>query len=322
VKAIRYDRYGSPDVLELRDIDPPPVTGRGILVRVRAASVNPLDWHAMRGKPYAMRLGSGLSRPKAGGLGADLAGTVDAVGKDVTGLQPGDEVYGFATGTLAEYVGLAEDAAVVRKPANLTFEQAAAIPVAAITAWQGLRAKARLQPGQTVLVNGAAGGVGTFAVQIAKALGAEVTGVCSTRNVELVGSLGADRVVDYNRADFTRAGHRYDVLFDLVANHSVAEYRRVLAPTGVLLYGAPHKGEWVGPILGVVGLLALSPLVSQRLVPFLSSSSKEDLTALGELVEAGRITPVIDRTYPLKDAPEAVRYLEEGHARGKVVITV
>jgi NADPH:quinone reductase-like Zn-dependent oxidoreductase len=322
MKAVRYHRYGSPGVLEIQDADPPGDTGSGILIRVRAASVNPLDLHFMRGQPYLMRLGSGLSRPKDTGLGADMAGTVEAVGEDVTEFQPGDEVYGGRQPTFAEYIRISADAPVARKPANLTFEQAASVPVAAITALQALRDKARLQPGQAVLVNGAAGGVGTFAVQIAKALGAEVTGVCSTRNVELVRSIGADRVIDYTREDFCLAGQRYDVLLDLVWNRTVAELRRALAPNGTLVAVAARKGQWIGPVFGLASLVVLTPLVRQRLVPFLAKPSKEDLAALRDLIEAGRITPVIDRTYPLKEVPEALRYLEAGHARGKVVITV
>jgi NADPH:quinone reductase-like Zn-dependent oxidoreductase len=322
MKAIRYYSYGSPDVLEFQDVETPTAADDGLLVRVRAASVNPMDWHFMRGMPYLMRAQSGLSRPKANGLGADLAGTIEAVGRNVTGFQPGDEVFGLTTSTFAEYVGIPHDAAVVKKPANVTFEQAASVPVAALTALQGLRDKARLQAGQQVLINGAAGGVGTFAVQIAKAYGAEVTGVCSTRNVELVRSIGADQVIDYTQEDFTRGGRRYDILLDLVANRSLAECRRVLAQKGVLVRIGPSKGEWIGPVLGLVGLLALAPLVSQRLVTFLARPSRDDLTVLAEFLQSGQVTPVIDRTYPLTEVPEAIRYLEEGHARGKVVITV
>jgi NADPH:quinone reductase-like Zn-dependent oxidoreductase len=323
MKAIRYVRYGSPDVLELRDVDKPAVTDDDVLVRVRAASVNPLDFHFMRGTPYLLRLQAGLSRPKANGLGVDMAGSVEAVGRNVTAFQPGDEVFGCHTGTLAEYVSIRPDAVLLTRPANLTFEQAACVPVAGLTALQALRDKAGVQPGHRVLVNGAAGGVGTFTVQIAKAFGAEVTGVCSTRNVDLVRSIGADQVTDYTREDFTRAGQRYDVLIDGAGNRTLSEIRRVLTPKGVLVkVGGPNKGNWIGPMMSVVHALALSPLVSQAMRPMLTHPNRADLAALRELIEAGKLTPAIDRTYPLNEAPEAMRYLETGHARAKIVITV
>ena len=327
MKAVRYHRYGGPDVLELQEVDTPAAGDGEVLVRIRAASVNPLDWHFMRGAPYLVRMMAGLSRPKpsASRLGADMAGSVEAVGQDVTGFQPGDEVFGGLEerGTLAEYISVRADAVVLQKPAGLTFEQAAAVPVAAFTALQALRDKGRVQPGQKVLVNGASGGVGTFAVQIAKALGAEVTGVCSTANVGMVASIGADHVVDYTREDFTRAERRYDLLIDIAGNRSLAETRRVLAPKGALvLVGGPNKGRWIGPFGRTIRMLMQSPAVSQRMVSFLAHQNRDDLAVLRELLDAGKVTPVIDRAYRLNQVAEAVRYLETGHARGKVVITV
>ena len=327
MKAIRYYAYGSPDVLQLQDVDMPVIGSDDVLVRVRAASVNPLDWHFMRGKPYIARLQAGLARPKASArrLGADMAGSVEAVGDNVTTFAPGDEVFGglASLGTLAEYIGVPQDAVVLHKPASMTFEQAAAVPVAGFTALQALRDKGRLQAGHKVLVNGAAGGVGTFAVQIAKALGAEVTGVCSTANVEMVGSIGADHVIDYTKADYTSSGQRYDLLVDIAGNRTLAECRRVLEPAGVMVgVGGPDKGRWIGPAARAVQMLLLSPLVSQRLVVFLAQQRRDDLAVLRDLLEAGKVRSVIDRAYPLSEVAKAIAYLETGHARGKVVITV
>jgi NADPH:quinone reductase-like Zn-dependent oxidoreductase len=323
MKAIRYHRYGAPDVLGLQEVDPPAIGDDDLLVRVRAAAVNPLDWHFMRGTPYLVRLGAGLSRPKATGLGVDLAGQVDAVGRNVTEFQPGDEVFGGHTGAFAEYVSVRQDGTLIKKPTNLTFEQAASVPIAAVTALQALRDKGRIQSGQTVLVNGAAGGVGTFAVQIAKAYGAEVTGVCSTRNVAMVRSIGADQVVDYTRDDFTRTGQRYDLVVDIAGGRALSDIRRVLAPKGTLVgVGGPANGNWIGPMAGLARMLVVALLVSQRLVPMLAHVTRADLAVLAELLESGKVIPVIDRTYPLAEVPEAIRYLEAGHARGKVVITV
>jgi NADPH:quinone reductase-like Zn-dependent oxidoreductase len=322
MQAIVQDRYGPPDVLELREIDEPRVGDGDVLVRVRAASVNPADWYAITGTPWVVRPTAGLRKPRTNRPGLDLAGVVAAVGGDVTGFKPGDEVFGTGTGTLAEYVAVAEDA-LVAKPAKLSFEQAAAVPVAALTALQGLRDKGRVQPGHQVLINGASGGVGTFAVQLAKALGAEVTAVCSTRNVDAARSLGADRVVDYTREDFTRADRRYDLLLDVAGSRPWSACRRVLKPRAVLvLVGAPKGSRLLGP-LGHVAKVSLASLrASQKVVFFISKSTPEDLTTLRELLEAGAVTPVVERTYALRDAAHAFRYLGEGHARGKLVVTV
>jgi NADPH:quinone reductase-like Zn-dependent oxidoreductase len=327
MKAIIFRRYGSPDVIELAEIDTPVAEDDQVLVRVHAASVNPVDWHLMRGLPYPARMSEGLAKPKNNGLGADVAGRVEAVGRNVTQVQPGDEVFGMSIRTCAEYVRVSEQG-IVPKPANLTFEQAAAVPVAGLTALQGLRNKGQIQPGQKVLINGAAGGVGTFAVQIAKAFGAEVTGVCSTRNVDMVRSIGADHVIDYTQEDFTLGGQHYDLLFDLVGNRSLPDCRRVLKPKGILVLcgggdiSVNLRHRWLGPIAHMIKGLVLSRFVRQKLVAFLAKRSKDDLTLLKELIEAGKVTPIIDRSYPLSEVPEAIRYLEAGHARGKVVITV
>lgn len=323
MKAIRYYRYGSPDALQLQDVDNPAIGDQQVLVRVRAAALNPLDLYFLHGLPYIVRTQAGLTRPKAHGLGLDLAGTIEAVGRNVTSFQPGDEVFGSSSQTLAEYVSLAEDAALVAKPANLTFEQAAAVPVSAFTALQAIRDQAQTQPGHTVLVNGAAGGVGPFAVQLAKGFGAEVTGVCSSGNVAMVASVGADHVIDYTSEDFTRAGQRYDVILDIAGNRTLSECRRVLKPAGVLVgIGAPNKGRWVGPMRRAVAMQMISPVVSQKMAFFMAEPSKSDLAVLGDLLEAEKIAPLIDRTYPLADVPDAFRYLETRHAKGKVVIAI
>ncbi len=321
MKAIVQDRYGSPDVLELRDIDKPEIGDDGILVRVRAASVNAYDWHLMRGEPFPARMENGWRRPRSGVRGVDLAGHVEAVGRNVTEFRPGDEVIGHRGGSFAEYVHGREQN-FVAKPANVTFEQAAAVPVAGLTALQGLRDKGQLQPGQTVLINGASGGVGTFAVQIAKVLGGDVTGVCSTRNMELVRSLGADRVIDYTQEDFTRSGARYDLIFDIAGSRPLRACRRVLAPAGTLVVVGGPSGRWVRPIDRMALAVVLSRFGSGTMLPFLAKHSHPDLVILRDLLEAGKIAPVIDRTYPLHQAPDAVRYVEAGHARGKVVITL
>jgi NADPH:quinone reductase-like Zn-dependent oxidoreductase len=321
MKAVSYSRYGPPSVLSYGDVDPPTPADDEVLIAVRAASVNPLDWHFMRGTPYVARVAFGLRRPRLGRLGADVAGRIAAIGKNVTQLAPGDDVFGSCRGAFAERA-CAPQSAVAAMPAHLTFEQAAAVPVAALTALQALRDKGRLQPGQTVLINGASGGVGTFAVQIAKALGAEVTGVCSTRNVELVQSIGADHVVDYNREDFAASGCRYDVLLDCVGNRSVSSCRRVLNANGAYVVVGGPDGRWVGPLPLVLKALLLSPLVSQRLVTMMAKPNRDDLLRLSTLIEAGQVRPVIDRSFPLSETADAVAYLETGHARGKVVVTV
>ena len=323
MKAVIQERYGSPDVLELRDVDEPVPADGQVLVRVRAAGLNAYDWHLMRGDPYVARLALGRRGPRARIRGRDFAGVVAAAGRNVPDLRPGDEVFGEVDGTFAEYVCV-PDAWVERKPAALTFEQAAALPLAGNTALRGLRDVAGLRPGQHVLVNGASGGVGTFAVQIAKALGAEVTGVCSTRNTDLVRALGADHTVDYTREDFTRAGRRYDVVLDLAASHGIFALRRALAPTGTLVLGSGGRsGQFLGaPVLILKGV-ALSPFVRQRLRPLVGPApGKAVLADLRDLADAGKLAPVIDRTYPLADAPEAIRHLETEHARGKIVVTV
>jgi len=323
MKAIVYTQYGPPDVLQFTETAKPTAKDNEILIKVRAASVNPLDWHGMRGKPYIMRMMGGLRKPKSARLGCDVAGQVESVGRNVTQFKPGDEVFGGAIGigAFAEYACVPESASVM-KPDRMTFEQAASVPVAGLSALQGLRDKAQVQPGQRVLINGAAGGVGTFAVQIAKSLGADVTGVCSTRNVDLVRSLGAARVIDYTQEDFTKGGQHYDVIFDSVGNHSLSASRRALNPKGTCIVVTGPNGPWLGPLARFIQALALSPFVSQKLVPFIAKINKEDLVILRELILAGKVTPVIDKCYGLSDAAAAIGHVEEGHARGKVVITV
>jgi NADPH:quinone reductase-like Zn-dependent oxidoreductase len=320
MRAIVRESYGSPDILELREVAKPEVADDDVLVRIRAASVNRLDWYVATGTPYVGRPLTGLRKPKDEALGVDFAGTVEAVGRDVTQLHVGDEVFGGRSGAFAEYVSVG--VGVAQKPANLSFEEAAAVPVAAVTALQGLRDKGQLQPGQKVLINGASGGVGTFAVQIAKALGAEVTAVCSTRNVDLVRSLGADHVIDYTREDFTRSGQRYDLLFDNAGSRSWWTCRRVLAPRAtVVLVGGP-KTRLLGP-LGHFAAMRLASLGSSRkAVFFMAKVDRPDLEVLRELIEAGKVTPVVERRYELSEIAEALRYMGEGHARGKLVVTV
>jgi NADPH:quinone reductase-like Zn-dependent oxidoreductase len=322
MKAIVYRCYGAPEVLELEDIEKPVPADDEVLVRVRAAAVNPLDWHYMRGEPYFMRLGTGLGAPDISRLGVDFAGTVEAVGRNVKRFKPGDDVFGGRTGAFAQYVTIREDRALAIKPADVTFEQAASVPIAAITALQALRDKGALQPGQKVLINGASGGVGTFAVQIAKSMGAEVTGVCSTRNVDLVRSLGADHVIDYKREDYTRSGQHFDLIVDNVGNHSLLANRKVLTPSGKLVMIGGSSGNWLGPLMRPIAGLLLSPFMDQDFVMLLAQLDPEDLALLGELIQAGKVVPVIDRRYALSDVPEAIRYSEEGHARGKIIINV
>jgi NADPH:quinone reductase-like Zn-dependent oxidoreductase len=321
MKAIVARTYGSPDVLELQDIDKPQVDDDSVLVRVRAASVNAYDVHVMRGQPYVLRMNEGLRRPKQTVRGVDLAGEVEAVGKNVTKFQPGDEVYGERGGAFAEYVCAAERKFAL-KPTGLTFEQAAAVPMAGFTALQALRDKGQLKTGQRVLIHGAGGGVGTFAVQVAKAFGAEVTGVCGTANIDMVRSIGADHVIDYTREDFARSGERYDLILAVAANRSLSAFRRVMVPNGTfVLVGAPN-GQWIGPLAYPLKAIVLSRFVSQHMLPFLATYSQDDLVELTRLIDAGKLTPVIDRCYSLKEVPEALRYVEVGHAKGKVVITI
>jgi NADPH:quinone reductase-like Zn-dependent oxidoreductase len=323
MKAILREKYGGPDVLELSDIERPVIDDDSILVRVRAASINAYDWHMMRGLPFLIRLSEGLRKPKSSAMGVDVAGLVEAVGKNVTQFRPGDEVFGARTGSFAEYVRGGPKSFLVPKPAGLTFEQAAAVPMAAQTALQGLRDKGQIKSGQRVLINGGSGGVGTFAVQIAKSFGAHVTAVCGTGNVDMIRSLGADQVIDYTKEDFTRSGQRYDLILDVAANRSLSDCRRVLSATGILVIVGAPDGRRMGPIVArLLWAVVLSRFASQKLLPFLAKNSKEDLILLKELIEAGKVRPVIDRTYPLSETAEAIRYLEEGHARGKVVIKV
>ena len=323
MKAAVYRCYGSPDVVKLESVSKPTLEDDRMLVKVHAASVNPLDWHYMRGKPYFMRVASGMGIPEDIRLGVDFAGTVEAVGKSVQQFKPGDAVFGGADGSFAEYVQVRAAGSVAAKPANLTFEQAAAVPIAAVTALQALRDVGKLQAGQKVLVNGASGGVGTFAVQIAKALGAEVTAVCSTRNVATARSIGADRVIDYTQEDFTKGAQRYDLIIDNVGSHSLSDYRHVLTPKGILvMVGAPSDEPWLGPLSASIKAALFSPFVSQKLSFFLADLNHDDLNTLAQLAAAGKLTPVIDRRYPLDETAAAIGYVEAGHARGKVVITV
>jgi NADPH:quinone reductase-like Zn-dependent oxidoreductase len=322
MKAVVYRCYGSPEVLRLEDVAKPKPLDDEVLVKVHAASVNPLDWHYMRGSPYIMRLGSGVGAPDDTSMGVDFSGTVEAVGSKVTRFKPGDEVFGGRGGAFAEYVTVRENRALALKPENITFEQAASVPIAAITALQALRDKGKIEPGQKVLINGASGGVGTFAVQIAKSFGAEVTGVCSTRNVEMVRSIGADHVFDYTREDYTKSGQRFDLIIDNVGNHSLMANRRVLNPDGIFVIVGAAKGDWLAPLMRPINALALSPFVGQEFVMLLAQMRQEDLATLGDLMRSGKMTPVIDRSYPLSEAPAAIQYSEEGHARGKIVISL
>lgn len=322
MKALTYHTYGTPDVLELHDVDTPTVGPDDVLVRVHAASVNPVDWHYLTGTPYIVRLVAGLRAPRRTIPGSDLAGTVDAVGANVTRFRPGDEVFGWrGGGTIAEYAAVPADQ-LVSKPPNVTFEQAAGAGVAAFTALQGLRDKGQLQSGHKVLINGASGGVGTFAVQIAKAFGAHVTAVCSTRNTDIARSIGADEVIDYTKEDFIQGGQRYDLLFDIAANRSLSACRSVLTSNGVVVLVGGGKNPWVGPLPQLVKALLQSKLSSQRFVLFIAKETNDDLVVLRDLLEAEKVTTVIDRAYGLSDAREAFRYLEEGHAQGKIVITM
>jgi NADPH:quinone reductase-like Zn-dependent oxidoreductase len=327
MKAMVYTKYGPPDVLELTPVEKPTPKDDEVLVKVHAASVNPADWHLLRGEPYIARLQLGLREPKERVLGCDVAGKVEAVGKNVTMLRPGDEVFGspfmHGFGAFAECVCVPEDL-LAPKPATLSFEQAAAVPLAASTALQGLRDHGRIEPGHKVLIIGASGGVGTFAVQIAKkSFGAEVTGVCSTRNVEMVRSLGADHVIDYTKEDFARSGQKYDLIFQLAGTRSPSDCRRALTSKGTLVLSSGESdGRWIGPVDRIIKALVLSPFVSQKMASFTVKPNKADLQFLKQLIEAGKLTSVIDRTYSLSETPEALRYLENGHAKGKTVIAL
>jgi NADPH:quinone reductase-like Zn-dependent oxidoreductase len=322
MKAIMYCDYGLAN-LNLKDIEKPTPADNEVLVKIHAASVNPADGIYRGGA----RVVTGLRKPKVTRLGTDFAGTVEAVGKDVTKFKPGDEVFGGRNGAFAEYVCVRENRAIALKPANMTFEQAASVPIAATTALQGLRDKGKIQPGQKVLVNGASGGVGTFAVQIAKSYGADVTGVCSTRNLEMARSIGADQVVDYTKEDFTKSGRYYDLLFDNIGNHSFSERKRILNPNGIcVMVGVGGSGASGGQIMGVLAgelnAYIRSRFVSQQFGTFLAQLNQKDLKILGDLMRSGKMTPVIDKKYTLSGVPDALKYLEQGHARGKVVITV
>jgi len=325
MKAIVYCDYGVSN-LKVTDVEKPVPNDDQILVRVRAASVNPYDWHFVEGTPYVMRaMGVGLRKPKDTRLGVDFAGTVEAVGKDVTQFKPGDEVFGGRGGAFAQYVCPRATRAVALKPANMSFEDAASVNIAGITALQALRDKGKVQPGQKVLINGASGGVGTFAVQIAKSLGADVTGVCSTRNVDLVKSLGADHVIDYTKEDFTKSGERYDVMLDNVGNHSLSECRRVLTTKGKYVLiggGGANEQGFLGGLGKALWAMVFSKFVAQQMGMMMADANHNDLAVLADMMQSGKLKPVIDRSYKLEQVPDAIRYVEEGHAKGKVVITV
>jgi NADPH:quinone reductase-like Zn-dependent oxidoreductase len=319
MKAIVYRCYGSPDVLTFEDIEKPAPADDQVLVRVHAAAVNPYDWHHMRGSPYLLRLSTGLGSPENIRLGSDFSGTVVEVGESVTEFQPGDEVFGGAAGAYAEYVA-ANTRAIARKPASVSFEEAASLPIAAITALQALRDHGQLQAGQKILINGASGGVGTYAVQIAKSMGAEVHGVCSTRNVEMVRELGADNVFDYRNEDYTQSEQQFDLIVDMVGNHSLSANRGVLMPEGRYVIVGGAKGNWIAPLLGPLKAMLYSPFVDQEMGMMIATMNGDDLAELAALMERGALTSKIDRRYPLSDVADAIRYSEEGHARGKIII--
>ena len=323
MQAIQYRCYGPPSVLALERVPKPALEDDMLLVKVASSSVNPLDWHYMRGEPYIMRMGVGIGAPKDPRMGVDFSGTVEAVGKAVRRFKVGDAVFGGASGAFAEYLRVRETGGVAMKPANVTYEQAAAVPIAAITALQALRDQGQLIAGQKVLVNGASGGVGTYAVQLAKAIGAHVTGVCSTRNVAMVASLGADRVYDYTNVDFVAKGDRYDLIIDTVGNRDLRDLQKVLEPGGTAVIVGGSKGDpWVGALKGPLKILFYRPFADGKFKFFIASLKQKDLEYLASLMESGRVKSVIDRTYPLAEVPAAIAYLEEGHARGKVVIKV
>lgn len=322
MQAVLYSCYGGPEVLQVVTAEKPVPAENEILVKVKVAGVNPLDWHYMRGSPYFMRLGSGMGAPDDQRLGVDFSGTVEAVGSAVADFKPGDDVFGGAPGAFAEYMKVKASRSVVKKPANIPHEEAASVAIAALTALQGLRDEGALQAGQHVLINGASGGVGTFAVQIAKSMGAQVSGVCSTRNVPMVKSLGADHVFDYKQEDFIDSGQKFDLILDMVGNRSVLELRSVLKPEGRLVMVGGPSGNWLGPLKNILGALVVSPFVSQEMNMMMAKLDKEDLVTLAELMENGQLKPAIDRRYPLSDIAEAIRYSESGRARGKILINL
>jgi len=320
MQAFVYRCYGSPDVLTLETVEKPVPAENEVLVKIKAAGVNPLDWHYMRGSPYIMRLGTGLGAPDDVRLGVDFAGTVEAVGKNVKKYKPGDDVFGRGTGAFADYLSIAEDRALALKPDNMSFQQAAAVPIAAVTALQALRNKGQLREGQKVLINGASGGVGTFAVQFARLIGAEVTAVCSARNADMVSLIGADHVIDYKTQDYTQSGEKYDLIIDMIGNHSLSDNRQVLTAEGRFVIVGGGHGNWIGPLAGPIKASVYSPFVSQDFVLLMAQMRKDDLETLADLMTAGEITPVIDQTFALHEVPDAIRYSEAGRARGKIVI--
>jgi NADPH:quinone reductase-like Zn-dependent oxidoreductase len=324
MKAVVFRQYGGPEVLRIEEVEKPSPKADELLIRVHAASLNPFDWHRMRGLPYPVRaMMTGIGWPRNTRLGVDFAGSVEAVGPQVKNFRVGDEVFGAANGSVAEYVTSTE-VGIALKPANSTFEQAAAVPIAGVTALQGLRDKGQLKAGQKVLINGASGGVGTFAVQIAKSMGAEVTGVCSTRNLELVRRIGADHVVDYTREDVTRGNERFDLVLDMVGSYPLLAYRRLLTPHGTMVVvGAPSTDRWIGAMSGWIKVTFIRPFVGQDYGMLMADVNRtQDLDTLAELMKSGQVTPVVDRTYALADTAEAMRYLEQGHARGKIIIRI
>ena len=320
MKSVVYHCYGGPEVLRYQNIEKPQPTDTELLIKVEAAGVNPLDWHYMRGSPYLMRLVAGIGAPDDPTMGVDFAGTVEATGSAVTRFKVGDRVYGGVSGAFSEYAIIDESRSIAQIPDSVSFEQAAAMPIAAVSALQALRDSGQLQNGQSVLINGASGGVGTFAVQIAKSMGARVAGVCSTRNVEMVSSLGADRIFDYKKEDFVESGEQYDLIIDNVGNRSISELLRVLKPEGTLVMVGGPSGDWVGPFKNTFPALVNSMFVSQNLNSFLATMNQEDLAILANLMDDGKIRSVIDKRYPLEQTTDAIRYSESGRARGKIVI--
>ncbi len=320
VTAVRYYCYGGPEVLQVEQVEKPRPESNQIVIKIQAAGVNPMDWHYMRGSPFIMRLMSGIGAPSEPRLGRDFAGTVETVGSAVDNFKPGDRVFGAYRGAFAQYTVSTNETSVVKIPDKVSFEQAAAIPIAAVTALQALRDDGQLKAGQTVLVNGASGGVGTYAVQIAKSMGAEVDGVCSTRNLELVRSLGADKVIDYKQQDYTQLGKRYDLIVDMVGNHSVLANRKMLKPGGRLVLVGGAKGDWIGPLTKPIAALVIDPFVDETIISMMARMRPTDLQTLADMLSRGEISSVIDRRYTLKDTAEAIAYSETGRARGKIII--